>query len=80
MFILFRLTESELLLSYLTVDYVRIPLVVNFFASHDRITYLFNRELQDLLRSVLFEPGTWVLQVFREKEREMERAEIFRLI
>jgi hypothetical protein len=38
--------EAESLLAYLTVDYVRIPLVVGFFATSDRITYLFNRELQ----------------------------------
>ena len=38
--------ESEALLSYLTVPYVRIPLVVGFFAAKDRSTYLFNEELQ----------------------------------
>ena len=47
--------ESEMLLSYLTVDYTRIPLVLGFFASRDRATYLFNRDLQALLRAVLFE-------------------------
>ena len=52
--------ESETLLSYLTVEYIRIPLVVGFFASRDRPTYLFNPQLQALLRAVLFEPGTWV--------------------
>jgi len=52
--------EAEVLLSYLTVDYIRIPLVVGFFASHDRVTYLFNPQLRDLLRAVLFEAGPWV--------------------
>eukprot|EP00624_Nannochloropsis_granulata_P005047 evm.model.NODE_35720_length_30909_cov_25.476009.5 len=52
--------ESETLLSYLTVEYIRIPLVVSFFASRDRHTYLFHPELQALLRAVLFEPGAWV--------------------
>ena len=52
--------ESEMLISYLTVDYVRIPLVLGFFASRDRVTYLFNPQLQHLLRAVVFEPGPWV--------------------
>jgi hypothetical protein len=52
--------ESEQLLSYLTVDYVRIPLVISFFATQDRVTYLFNPELQTLFRAVLFEAGQWV--------------------
>jgi hypothetical protein len=49
-----------MLLCYLTVDYVRLPLIVGFFASRDRVTYLFNRQLQDLLRAVLFEAAPWV--------------------
>jgi hypothetical protein len=47
-------------LSYLSVDYVRIPLVLEFFRSHERVTYLFNHKLQDLFRAVLFEAGPWV--------------------
>ena len=58
--------ESELLMSFLTVPYMRIPLVVGFFADlhenengeircGDRVTYLFNSQLQALLRAVLFE-------------------------
>eukprot|EP01012_Entosiphon_sulcatum_P024255 TRINITY_DN29428_c0_g1_i1.p1 TRINITY_DN29428_c0_g1~~TRINITY_DN29428_c0_g1_i1.p1 ORF type:complete len:4234 (+),score=586.19 TRINITY_DN29428_c0_g1_i1:35-12736(+) len=52
--------ESEMLLGYLTVEYTRVPLVLDFFASQDRATYLFSPALQQLLRAVLFEPGTWV--------------------
>lgn len=52
--------ESEYLLSYLTVPYARIPLVTAFFASRDRVTYLFNPMLQQLVRAVLFESGDWV--------------------
>ena len=43
-------SESELLMSYLTVDYMRIPLVIGFFANSDRVTYLFDSGLQNLLR------------------------------
>ncbi|EDQ90981.1 uncharacterized protein MONBRDRAFT_31645 [Monosiga brevicollis MX1] len=54
--------ESEMLMSYLTVDYVRVPMVLGFFATRDRVTYLFNPSLQALLRAVLFEGGLWVHQ------------------
>ena len=49
--------DSELLLSYLTVPYLRIPLVVSFFASDDRIHSLQVAKLQKLLDATLFEPG-----------------------
>ena len=52
--------EAELLFSFLTVDYVRLPLVLNFFADKDRVTYLFNSDLQAMLRGLLFEGGPWV--------------------
>ena len=51
--------ELEVLLSYLTVNYVRIPLVVSFFSKHDRMMYLYNRQLQVLFRSAIFEAGGW---------------------
>uniref|UniRef100_A0A7S1J653 ubiquitinyl hydrolase 1 n=1 Tax=Eutreptiella gymnastica TaxID=73025 RepID=A0A7S1J653_9EUGL len=49
--------DSELLLSYLTVPYIRLPLVLAFFATADRIHTLRNPQLQDVLDAVLFEPG-----------------------
>jgi thiol-disulfide isomerase/thioredoxin len=52
--------ESEMLHGFLTVDYARIPLVLNFFAEKDRVTYLFNTKLQSLLLAVIFEAGPWV--------------------
>ena len=51
--------ESERLMSSLTVRYITIPLVLDFFATMDRHTYLFNTGMQGLLRAVLFEPGCW---------------------
>ncbi len=56
-----KLTQSasEMLLSYLTVPYIRIPLVLNFFASQDNIPALGLLEIQSILDSVLFEPGLW---------------------
>jgi hypothetical protein len=51
--------ETEQLLAYLTVNYIRVPLVLGFFASHDRVTYLFNEQLRDVLRAALFEPAAF---------------------
>jgi thiol-disulfide isomerase/thioredoxin len=52
--------DAELLLSYLTVPYLRIPLVISFFASEDRIHLLQAPKLQALFDAVLFEPGTFL--------------------
>ena len=50
---------SELLLSYLTAPYLRIPLVLSFFANQGRLTALGSEKLRALLDGVLFEPGQW---------------------
>ena len=49
--------DSELLISYLTVPYMRLPLILTFFASEDRIHKLQSEELRLILDSVMFEPG-----------------------
>jgi hypothetical protein len=50
--------DCELLLSYLTVPYLRIPLVLSLFATEDRVHSLRSEELQIVVDAVLFEPGT----------------------
>ncbi|KNC47257.1 uncharacterized protein AMSG_03687 [Thecamonas trahens ATCC 50062] len=50
--------ESERLLSFLTQRSLAIPLILEFFAA-SRVGYLLNPYLQQLLESVLFEPGPW---------------------
>jgi len=52
-------SSSELLVSFLTVPYIRIPLVINFFASPENINALSHPDMQRLLDSVMFEPGLW---------------------
>lgn len=52
--------DSEELMSYLTAEYVRVPMVSNFFASQHRLSYLFVEELRDILRASIFESGSWV--------------------
>ena len=49
--------DSELLISFLTVPYLRLPLVLNFFATDDRVHKLALPRLRDILDSVVFEPG-----------------------
>lgn len=58
--------DSELLLSYLTVPYMRIPLVLWFFACPERIHCLGVKELQHVVDCCLFEPALW--QAEKEKK------------
>jgi hypothetical protein len=52
--------DSELLISYLTVPYMRLPLLITFFSTEDRIHKLQSPELRNILDSVLFEPGKYL--------------------
>ena len=47
------------MLTYLTEPYLRIPLVLGFFTDRERILFLTEKQLQDVLDAVLFEPGGW---------------------
>lgn len=49
----------ELLIQYLTVPYLRIPLVIRFFADEARIKSLRHPKLQSIVDSCLFEPAEW---------------------
>ncbi|KAH8046329.1 hypothetical protein JL720_16406 [Aureococcus anophagefferens] len=51
--------DSELLLSYLTVPYIRLPLVLRFFSTEDRVHAL-RTARQGILDAVLFEPGRYL--------------------
>jgi hypothetical protein len=52
--------DAELLLSYLTAPYIRVPLVLSFFATEDRVSCLGHNTLRQLLEAVLFEPGKFL--------------------
>jgi hypothetical protein len=58
--------QSELLLQYLTVPYMRIPLVLQFFADQMRLTTLASEELQGALDACLFEPALWQSEHHKE--------------
>ena len=52
--------DSELLLSYLTVPYMRLPLLLTFFATEDRVHKLQSQDLRNILDSVMFEPSKYL--------------------
>ncbi len=58
--------SSELLCQFLTVPYMRIPLILHFFAAESdgsegtcRINALCNAQLQQVLNAAMFEPHHW---------------------
>ena len=51
--------DAELLLQYLTVPYLRVPLLLRFFAEPTRTMALAHAPLQRVLDAALFEPGEW---------------------
>ena len=56
---LLRPSESELLLTYLTARYLRIPLVLRHFADPQRVRALGHADIQGVLDACFFEPGPW---------------------
>lgn len=57
--------DAELLLQYLTAPYLRIPLLLGFFADPLRVQALAQPRMQELLEACLFEPGPWQHQQAR---------------
>ena len=51
--------DAELLLQYLTVPYLRVPLLLRFFADRSRLKTLLSPSVQAVLDAALFEPGAW---------------------
>ncbi|KAJ9467248.1 Vacuolar protein sorting-associated protein 27 [Diplonema papillatum] len=52
-------SACEMLLSFLTAPNLRIPLLLTFFATHERIQSLADVSLQKVVTSAIFEPGPW---------------------
>jgi len=52
-------SDSERLIQMLTVPYLRIPLVLAFLADESRLSALEDKDLQNVVDSCLFEPGSW---------------------
>ena len=53
--------DSEKFIQFLTVPYIRIPLILDFFANGDpgRLSALKAKSLQMIVDAALFEPGRW---------------------
>ena len=62
--------DSELLLTYLTAPYIRIPLVLNFFTKPGRIRVGI-LEIQAVIDACLFEPGLWQEDVMKPTATEI---------
>ncbi|KAJ1458452.1 hypothetical protein M885DRAFT_614307 [Pelagophyceae sp. CCMP2097] len=56
--------DVERLLCYLTAPYIRLPLVLRFFAEPRNVRFLRDERLRDCLEAVLFEPGPWAPRGF----------------
>ena len=54
-----RPREAELLFQYLTVPYLRVPLLLRFFSQPSHVHALGSPKLQAALDAALFEPGLW---------------------
>lgn len=52
-------SEAELFMQYLTVPYLRVPLLMHFFAQPSHVHALGHPRLQAALDAAMFEPGLW---------------------
>ncbi len=65
--------DSERFLSFLTAPYIRIPLILDFFANGDpgRLAGLRSKSLQLIVDAALFEPGRWKAADFTDVVTEI---------
>lgn len=65
--------DSERFLQFFTVPYLRIPLILDFFANGDpgRLVALKTKSLQLIVDAALFEPGMWKPSNFFEQVTEI---------
>jgi hypothetical protein len=61
-------SDAERFIQFLTVPYIRIPLILDFFANGDpgRLSALKTKSLQLIVDACLFEPGNWRPADFNE--------------
>ena len=53
-------SSVERLLQYLTVPYLRVPLIIDFFSSQNHISALKDAKLRDLVEAAIFESSTYL--------------------
>ncbi len=67
--------DCELFLSYLTVPYLRIPLVLALFSTEDRVHSLKSEDLQVAVDAVIFEPGAYLSSSVKEVPKEVPTSQ-----
>ena len=74
-------SDSERFIQFLTVPYLRIPLILDFFANGDptRLSALKTKSLQLIVDAALFEPGRWKPSDFADFIDEVPVVDIDRL-
>jgi hypothetical protein len=74
-------SDSERFIQFLTAPYIRIPLILDFFANGDptRLTALKTKSLQLIVDAALFEPGRWKPSDFADYIDEVPIVDIDRL-
>lgn len=74
-------SDSERFIQFLTAPYLRIPLILDFFANGDptRLSALKTKQLQLIVDAALFEPGRWKPLDFNDIVDEVPIIDIPRL-
>jgi hypothetical protein len=74
-------SDSEKFVQFLTVPYIRIPLILDFFANGDpnRLSALRTKTMQIIVDAALFEPGRWKPADFSDYISEVPVVDIERL-
>jgi len=74
-------SDSEKFIQFLTVPYIRIPLILDFFANGDptRLSALKTKSLQTIVDAAIFEPGRWKPADFTDFISEVPVVDIERL-
>lgn len=74
-------SDAEKFIQFLTVPYIRIPLILDFFANGDpgRLSALKTKSLQMIVDAALFEPGRWKPADFTDIVNEIPIKDFDRL-
>jgi hypothetical protein len=74
-------SDSERFITFLTAPYIRIPLILDFFANGDptRLSALKSKTMQIIVDAALFEPGRWKSFDFSDYITEVPVVDIERL-
>ena len=67
--------DCELFLSYMTVPYLRIPLVLALFSTEDRVHSLKSEDLQVAVDAVIFEPGSYISSSVKDIPKEVPTSQ-----